>query len=170
MKLLIGILIVTVAVVVWVLWGRDWLKRQPWLWSQRFFAWIEPAEIMFWSKSETIFFARFLQVLGVLLTALAQLGEFDLTPLMPFIPDEYKWIPALLPLVVSIAGSINVKLREATTKPLEVVALPEAKTPAVAAAVEKAEVATQTAVAVVAADKAATVVAGVADTKPKGGD
>lgn len=45
-----------VLIIIYAMWGRAWLKRQPW--SQGFFDWIEPIELVLFKKSETILFAR----------------------------------------------------------------------------------------------------------------
>lgn len=153
MKIFLAILaLVTVLLALYVVIIRPRIRDKPW--AQGFFKTIEPIEIKLWSKSESILWARFLQVLGVLLTFLAQIGQFDMTPFMPFIPDRYKWIPALLPLIVTAAGVINEALRKDVTTPLAVVAMPSDAPPAAKAAVTKAEVATEKAVVAVEAAEA----------------
>lgn len=140
MKLLIAILIFVSVLAVYVLWGRQWLKQQTW--AQGFFAAIEPVEILLWSKSETILWARAKQLTGLLLTWLTFTGTIDLTPLMPFIPDQYEWYVTsafnLLPMLITVVGSIDVKLRQDTTKPIEQVAQPDAVPGNVAAMVAPA--------------------------------
>ena len=121
-----GILAVSVLLAYFVWGGREWMKeRYP-----RFFAAIESIEIVGWKKSRTLLWARFKVVLGLFLTALTQLGEIDLTPLMPLVPEKYQGIVQvgfnLLPMVISAAGAIEERLRRVTTAPLEIVALPEA--------------------------------------------
>jgi hypothetical protein len=150
MNLLAAFLVVSALVAIWVALVRPWLRTKDW--AAGFFAKIETFEITVYKKSESILWARFLQLLGAVLTALASLGEFDLTPLFPFLPDKWKWVPGILPMVVSLAGWIQERMRKDTTKPLEVVALPEDKPPELAAAVSRAEAATDR--AVVAAETA----------------
>jgi hypothetical protein len=156
MKLLIGVASAILFVMIYVLWLRAWLKQKSW--AQGFFSFIEPVEIALWSKSETILWARAKQIVGLLLTALTTLGAIDLTPLMPFVPDQYESAVRLafnlLPLLLTVMGSVDVKLRQDTTKPLEVVALPEDVSPKVAAAIKKAKVASAAAVAAAVVDKA----------------
>src|SRR3990167_7977487 len=172
--LIFGIVLVLI-VVVYALWGRTWLHDKPW--AQGFIAWIEPIEITLWKKSETILFARFKMIVGVALTVLTQMGAIDITPLMPFVPDKYEPLVRLgfnmLPLILTMLGAIDERLRRDTSTPLEVVALPDkviAESPKLAEAVAAAEVAKVEAVAVVktvVAENAADVAK--AD-KPKDGD
>jgi len=121
-----GIFIVCALLTYFVWGGREWMKaRYP-----RFFTAIESIEIVGWKKSRTILWARFKVVLGLFLTALTQLGEIDLTPLMPLVPEKYQGRAQiafnLLPMVISVAGAIEEKIRRGTDTPLEIVALPEA--------------------------------------------
>lgn len=136
--------------------ARPWLRDRPWL--KWFFDWIEPIEISLWKKSETLLFARTKMLAGILFTALTQLGEVDITPLMPFIPDEYERVVRfawnLIPLSLTILGWIDQQQRYDTTKPVEIVALPEEKTVAEAEAVKKVEAANAEAKEIVAAEKA----------------
>jgi hypothetical protein len=142
----------TVLVVIYVAWGRTWLKRQRW--AVRFFAWIEPIEIAGWRKSETILWARFRQGLGLILTAMASLGQFDLSPVTMLLPPKLQWIVPLLPLAISMSGALSEKLRRDTTKPLELVEVPDAAPLHVVEAVQQAEVAKAVAVATVKTDAA----------------
>lgn len=141
-------------ILFYALKGRSWLKAKTWPWSIRFFQLIEPYEIVLWKKSETILLARSKMVVGLLLTALTQAGAIDITPLMPLVPDQYEGVLTavwnLIPMIVFALGVIDEKMRNDTTKPLELVALPDAvaatmpevviaeaaKTEAVAAVVE----------------------------------
>lgn len=151
MKTLLVILLITLAVMIWVAWARPWLKAKPWPWAQAFFAWIEPYEIKLWRKSETLLWARFKMALGMLVSALLQLGAIDLSPVVPFLPESLqKWYP-LIPLLVTVAGFVDEKLRRDTTKPLDLVAVPETTPlpPAVAEALEAVETIKKDAVAVV---------------------
>jgi hypothetical protein len=151
MKLLLVIAFVSVLFSAYVVWGRPWLRKAEW--AKPFFTFIEPVEIALWWKSETIFKARAKMALGVLLTFLAQIGTLDLTPIMPFVPDEYeptlRALFNLLPMILTVGGWVDEKLRKDTTKPLEVVAIPEAAPPEVKLAAVKAEIANERAVAAV---------------------
>lgn len=148
--LLIILAALVVAILLYAVFVREWLKCRPW--AAGFFAFIEPIELVLWRKSETILFARLKIVVGLLLAVLTQFGEIDLTPLMPLVPDQYEAALRvafnLLPLFISIVGWMDEKLRNGTTKPLEVVALPDDLPPEVAKAIEKADVAKDKAVAV----------------------
>lgn len=150
MKLLIAFAIVTAVVALYVVVVRPWLCNQPW--AKGFFLWIEPFEIALWKKSETILWARFKMAVGALLTCLTMLGTIDLTPLMPFVPDQYealvKGLVNLSPLAITVLGWIDEKLRKDTTRPLEVVAAPEAVKQALPE-IKQAEVANIEAVAAV---------------------
>lgn len=142
--------------VVYVLWLRKWLKAQ-W-WAQPFYTLVDPIERVLFKKSETILFARLKQLIGVLLAFLTSIGTIDITPLMPFVPDKYEPMVRaafnLLPLVLTVMGMIDEKLRNAVKSPIEVVALPELVPPEVARAVQVAAAANAEAVAVVADAKA----------------
>lgn len=156
MKTLIAVAIVCALIAIWVLWLRPWMRDRDW--ARGFFSAIEPIEITLWRKSETILWARLKMLVGVLLAVLTSLGGIDLTPLMPFVPDQYEGLVRvafnLLPLVITAIGWIDEKLRRDTTKPLEVVALPEDQPPEVAAAVARVEVANMVAVETVKIAKA----------------
>lgn len=154
MKVLLPIAIIITILLVYVLWGRDWLKKQSW--AQGFFAFVEPIEIFLYKKSETILLARSLSVLGAVLTVMTQLGSIDITPIMPLVPDQYEGFVRvtwnLLPLLITGLGMIVEKLRNSTTKPLELVAIPEAKlTPEAVEAIAVADMAKAEAVAAVKA-------------------
>ncbi len=122
MKFLAVIVVLTVIVVWWVLHGREWLKTQSW--SQGFFDWIEPLERILYKKSETIFWARWLQFVGYLIAVLAFVGTLDVTPFLGLVPEKYQWIVPLLPVAISLAGHMAEFMRNRTTLPIEVVALP----------------------------------------------
>lgn len=160
MKFLLPIALIVAVILVYALWGRDWLKAKPW--AAPFFEWIEPIEVRLFKKSQTILVARTLSILGPVLTLLTQLGTVDITPLMPFVPDEHQglvqFVWNLLPLTITGLGMIVEKLRNNTTLPLEVVAVPSkvlAENETVAAAVASVEVAKEEAVAVVKEEKVA---------------
>ena len=160
MKLALALAVIVALLTVYVLFGRAWLKQQSW--TAGFFAAIEPIEIALWSKSETILWARLKVLTGIVLTVLTQAQVIDITPLLPFIPDQYDGIVVkawgMLPMLISLMGLVDEKLRRDTTKPLEVVAIPEAvlAQPAVAKQVAKAADANEAVVAAAAdAPKAA---------------
>jgi hypothetical protein len=148
----------TIFMCAYVLWLRPWLIKQ-W-WAAWFYKMIEPLEIFLWSKSETVLYARFKQFMGILTGWLTWIGGFDITPFVSFFPEEYQpflWIiPAVaLSMGLFLDGMIIKKLREGSTKPLEVVAMPEDAPVAAKEAVAEAEAANKNAVAVaniVAAD------------------
>lgn len=149
MIIFIIILAVLVAALIWyALKGRAWLKTKTW--AQPFFNWIEPIEIALYKKSETILFARLKMVVGVVLTVLTQIGTIDLVPILPIVPDKYQSVITtvfgLLPLTITLMGWIDEKLRNATTKPVEMVALPANAPVAATVAAAQAESATAAAV------------------------
>ena len=160
MKILLPLAVVVAVLLLYAIWGRDWLKQQPW--AAGFFAWVEPIEIAVFKKSETILFARVLTGLGGVLTLLTQLGNINITPLMPLVPEKYQGILQviwnLLPLTITGLGMVVEKLRNETTLPIEVVAVPEkviAENPKVADVVAKVQEVKAEAVAVVKEEGAA---------------
>lgn len=158
MKMLIILAVVTGLLLWYALQGREWLKSKPW--AQGFFAWVEPIELALFKKSETILVARLLSFLGVVLTILTQISSIDLSPLMPFVPDEYALYAHVafnsIPLLITGLGAVVEWLRNRTTKPIELVAVAERDiTPEVADAIGAADSAKVEAVAVVEAAKAA---------------
>lgn len=160
MKILIGLSALAAVLTWYALWGRDWFKNKPW--AAWVFDWIEPFEIALYKKSETILFARLKMLSGVILMALTQIGTIDLTPIMPFVPDAYEpYVRVafnLLPLVLTLMGVIDEKLRNATTKPIELVAVADkvvAESEKLTVAVEMADAAKDVAVQAVAETKAA---------------
>lgn len=152
------IAIVLFVVLLWyVLVGRAWLKSRPW--AVGFFVWIEPVEIRLFKKSETILVGRFLWFGGFIVTAYDSIavyaGGLDMTPLttrffdLLKIPDDLRGI-TVTGLIAAIGLLIN-WLRKRVTQPLEVVAVAAKDvTPAVARAMDVAEVAKDQAVAAVA--------------------
>lgn len=156
MKLLIGLTVIAVLVALYVVAGRPWMRTTGW--GKSFLDWIEPMERVLWWKSETILWARLQMVSGLLLTALTQAGQIDITPLMPFVPDAYEpmlmFVWNLMPLTLTLMGWINEKLRKDTTKPLEIVAMRTDAPPEVKAAAAEAEAKTTAAVAVAVDAKA----------------
>lgn len=149
-------ILVVVAILVYAMWGRAWLKQQTW--AQGLFAAIEPLEIFLFKKSETILVGRLLWVGGFFVTAYDAVALFasslDLTPvttrLFDFlhIPLDMRGLTATAAL--ALIGQIVVWLRKRTTKPVEVVAVAQKDiTPAVAQALVAAETTKQEAVAAV---------------------
>lgn len=136
---------------------RPWLKEQPW--AAPFFKFMEPIEIKLFKKSETILFARLKVLVGVLLTLLTTLGSVDLSLILPLLPQEHRGIAQaiinLMPMIISVMGLMDERLRNTTTKPIEMVALPENKPLPldVVIAVEAANQAKAEAVAVIKADE-----------------
>lgn len=157
MKVLTILAVITGLLLLYALWGREWLKSKPW--AEGFFAWVEPVEILLFKKSETILFGRTLQFLGAILTALTWVGSIDITPILPLVPEKHaalvQAVFSFLPLVLNGLGAIVERLRNTTTKPIELVTIPDklvAENPVVAAVVADADMAKVNAVAVVAAE------------------
>ena len=112
--------------IAWVVRLREWLRCKPWPWSQKLFAAIEPIEIALWNKSETILWARFKVLFAVLYSLLQMIGTFDMTVVLPFIPEKHRWwITALPPLALAADGVIQEALRRYTTKPVALVEVPD---------------------------------------------
>lgn len=154
MKILLPLALVVAVLLVYAVWGREWLKKKSW--AQGFFSWVEPIEIFLYKKSETILFARLKIVSGLLLTFLTSIGNIDLTPITPFVPEKYQWLVSaavnLLPLLISFVGWMDESLRKGTTLPIEIVETPDkviAENPKVAEAVAMAQATKVEAVAVV---------------------
>jgi hypothetical protein len=152
-------IVVTLILLFYALWGRAWLKTKPW--AQGFFAAIEPIEIVLFKKSETILVARLKMAVGVTLTILTYLGTINLAPIMPFVPGQYTSLVQnlfnLLPMLITLVGMADEKLRNTTTKPLELVAVPDKAVetdPRIAEAVAMADATKSEAVAVVTEAKA----------------
>jgi hypothetical protein len=126
MNSLIILAAISVAVVLWyALGGLAWLKSKPR--AQKFFAAVEPFEIAQYKKSETILLARLKMLLGATLAVLTSLGQIDLTPIMLFVPAERQDVVRalfnLLPLIITLVGLMDGRLRRRTTKPIELVAI-----------------------------------------------
>jgi hypothetical protein len=159
MKMFLVVAAVIVAVVLWyALVGRPWLKSKSW--AQGFFAAVEPIEIALYKKSETILWARLKMLIGATLAFLTTMGSIDVTPIMPLVPDAYQAAVHtainLLPLLITVVGMVDEKLRNTTTKPLELVAVPDkAVPPAVVIALARADIAKAAAVVAVAEAKVA---------------
>lgn len=146
---LIGLLVLAALVVAYALWVRPWLRTKSW--ARGVFALIEPIELALWMKSETILWARFQMLVGLLIPLLQFIGAIDLTPYLAVIPaDLVPWLIA----GIALAGFITEQLRKDTTKPLEVVAIPQAAPTEVKEAVIEAAVANAEAVNAVERAKA----------------
>jgi hypothetical protein len=139
---------------------RPWLKKQPW--AQGFFASVDTLESALFKKSETILVGRLLWIGGLFVTFYDGLATFvhtlDLTPLTTRIFDWLQIPPDMRNLsataAIGIIGLLINRLRKTTTKPLDVVALPQSQvTPAAAQAIAKADDANQQAVQAVAEAK-----------------
>jgi hypothetical protein len=157
---LIILALFTVALLWYALWGRAWLKTKSW--ANGFFAYIEPVEIALFKKSETLLVARLLSGIGFLLTFLTQIGSIDITPILPLVPEKYATVAqasfGLLPLLISGLGFIVERLRNMTTKPIELVAVPDktvAESPKLTEAVAMADATKVEAVQAVVQAKAA---------------
>lgn len=150
---------IVVVLSLYVVVGRALLKRTAL--GKRFFGWIEPIEIALWKKSETILASRLLSWGGGLVTAYDLVATFatglDLTPvssrLLADIPPDIR--PLVVSAAISAVGGMFEWLRRTTTRPLELVALPESKPlpPEVVQVVRAAERVKEDAVAVVAEAK-----------------
>ncbi|WP_375764243.1 hypothetical protein ACE10X_13250 [Bradyrhizobium sp. Pha-3] len=159
----IALLILALIIAIGFLYAlvlRPWLKKQAW--AQTFFAWIDPIELALYKKSETILFGRLVWVGSGIVWGYDSLAQFvpslDLTPITTRLFDWLAVPPDMRSLSVTafigILGLLINKLRKTVTKPLELVAVPDAKLPpAVAQAVAQAEVAKEAAVQAVAEAK-----------------
>jgi hypothetical protein len=161
LSLIIGIVLILIGLTLaYALVLRPWLKNQAW--AQRFFAWAEPAELALFKKSETVLVGRLVWLGGLIVGAydgfVAYFSSMNVEPLTTRIMD-FAHIPQdLRGLTLSAAvtglGLAIVRLRKKTTKPIELVAVSDAKTPPAAAqAMAQAEVAKDNAVQAVAEAK-----------------
>jgi hypothetical protein len=148
---LIGAFLLIYALVL-----RPWLKKQAW--ALGFFAWIDPIELALFKKSETILVGRLLWVSSLLVTgydaAAAFIPNLDLTPITTRLFDWLNVPPDMRGLSISafvgIIGLMINRLRKQVTKPLDLVAVSDAKvTTAGAAAMAQADAANNQAVQVV---------------------
>lgn len=154
--LLILALIVVFA-FVYALVIRKWLKTKTW--AQGYFTAVEPFEIALFKKSETVLVGRLVWFGGLMVTLydgfVAYFSSLNFEPLTTRIMD-FLHIPTdlrgfTLSAFVTALGLAIVRLRKTTTKPLELVAVPDAQvTPAAAKAMDQAETAKDKAVDAVA--------------------
>jgi hypothetical protein len=122
---LLALLALALVLTVYALLIRPWLRKRglaPW-----WFEAVDRIELTLFKKSETILFARLKVAVGILLSLLTDLSGMDLTPLMPFVPEEWMGTVQLaikaLPLLLSLVGWADERLRYDTTKPIDVVAV-----------------------------------------------
>lgn len=142
--------LLTILVGFYAIWGRKWLKAKTWPWSMRFFAAVEPVEILLWGKSETILWSRFLQLMGGLYALLTWLGALDVTPFLILMPDSWRpWVTAAPFAAVVIGGIVQEILRRGTSQPLELVAVSDNASVEVKLAIHAADVVKKEAMAVV---------------------
>ncbi len=147
---IIGAVALTALALWYVLVGRCWLKTKSW--TKPFFDWIEPIEIALWDKSETMLTARLLWLGGFLVTGYDALAVFlptlDLTPLtdrlLASVPQDLRGL--VVSGAIGLLGLLIAWLRKRTTKPLELVKLPDAMPTEVAAVIDMAEAAKDAAV------------------------
>lgn len=151
MKWLFALSLLTAFVILYVAMFRPWLRQKSW--AEGFFRLIEPVELHLWRKSETILFARFKMLIGMLLSLLTSIGQINIEPILVFFHPEQqgkvRLALGLLPLAITIIGWVDEQLRKDTSKPLELVAVPENKPPEVAQAIMQADVAKVEAIAAV---------------------
>lgn len=138
-------------VALYVAYLRPWLREKEW--AAGFFAAVEPIELHLWKKSESILWARFQQLLGVVLTSMGFLGGIDWTAITPFVPEKYQPLMPMLPLILTMLGTIAERLRNDTRQPLELVAVPTDAPIEVKVAKAEAALANEVAVDVVKDEK-----------------
>lgn len=161
MAIFISALVIIICLLAaYALVGRPWLKEQSW--AQGFFTWVDPFESALFKKSETILMGRLLWVGGLFVSLYDGLATFvhslDITPLTTRIMDWLHVPQDLRGLTISsfimALGLMINNLRAKITKPLELVAVPDAQiTPAAAQAIAQADAAKEKAVQAVAEAK-----------------
>lgn len=124
--------------------GREWLKTLPsmqWYYGSPF---AEKVETVLFRKSDMILMSRFKVLMAGSWQVVLQLGAVDPSPFLIFVPERFHAVLLALPtIIVGLDGLFTEIQRRWTTKPLVVVAVPEA-TPipsALADAMKSAEVA-----------------------------
>lgn len=150
--MLIFLTVLGVFVIWYALWGRPWLKSKPWM------AWLYQSKVGEWvethvfKKSETILWSRFLTLAGVIPSILEIAEKFNVPAVQGLLPEPLQggWTIAFI-----IIGVINEMLRNRTTRPIEIVAAPEAVKAALPEVkeMEQAKVAAVEAVKVAEAEK-----------------
>jgi len=160
-SLFIGITLAIIGLLLLYALGlRRWLKNNGY--AQQFFAWIEPAEIALFRKSETVLVGRLVWLGGLIVTIYDGITTYFIglnwEPLTSRVMDFFHIPPDLRSFTLSAAvtgiGLAIVRLRKTTTKPLELVSTSDANiAPAAAKAMAKAEIAKDQAVAAVAEAK-----------------
>lgn len=123
MNWLLWLAVASAGFCVFVVWFMPWLRKQTW--AKGFFDFIEPVEIALYKKSDTILFARFNQVLGGMLSLIGVFGGIDYTMFALFIDAQYHPFLPLIPVGLNFLGTMIEAMRNRTTKPLELVAIPE---------------------------------------------
>lgn len=145
MKWLFASAVLTALVMAYATVVRPWMRNTTW--GCDVLKAIEPFERWVYLKSETLLVARWHQFVGVVLSVVGFLGGIDWSLVALLTPDWIDpYLPAM-PLILNVIGTVFEALRRDSTKPIEVVALPQDKPPEVAAAVEKLELAKKEAVA-----------------------
>lgn len=119
MKVLIALAVITVALALYVVWLRPWMKTTAA--GAAFLAKIEPMERALWWNSETILWSRFKVFMGTVLTVLVGVNWNAVAPILP--ADSREIVMALPTILLAIDGLIGEYLRKQTTKPLEIVAM-----------------------------------------------
>lgn len=160
--ILVWIGVLTIVVLVYAGWAREYLKRQPWPWTTWYFAKVEPIE-MWWKKSESILKARYFMLLGTTLTVLTNIGAVDLSPIKPLLPEKWQRLMDFIPLAITILGMLDERMRNRTTKPVDMVAISDHPSPEVAARIAVADAAKIDAVVAIKLEKGDTDVAVVRD-------
>ena len=102
-KIIWTLLVLIAFTILYVLFLRNWLKEKSW--AKGFFALIEPYEIILWRKSETILWARFLIVLGLIPPVLEQLGELSGSGIDRLLPEKYQALWTLSFTVIEYAAA-----------------------------------------------------------------
>lgn len=152
MRIIAWLAVLTAAVAIYAVVLRPWMRDKPW--ADGYFRLVEPVELLFFGKSESLLWARWQQLLGLALTAAGYLGGLDYSFLMPFVDEKYHPALPAIPMVFNLLGTLAEALRRDTTKPIEVVALPEDRPIEVEQAIKAAEVKASSAVEIVKEAKA----------------
>lgn len=154
MNIVISLAIFFSVVAIYAVVVRPWLRKKTWM--QWFFAnpWVEWIEITLWRKSETIMVARAMQVIGIIGSVAGYLGGIDYSIFAPVVPEKWQPFLPLLPVVFNGLGSMMAALRRDTTRPLDLVDVPQSVTGKVAAKLENADAAMIEAVAEVKKEEA----------------